>query len=271
VKTVIVAGGPGITPIQALMSGFSDISVGRSDDVIVDVSQGLPLVIVGVYMEHDPQAILVHEEDTIRTFRDLNGRTMMAAPESNWVSYLKIRYHIDFQLIPLNFGMGEFMANKRFTQQCFVTNEPYYVRKNGGHARTLLIADSGYDPYRCLMTTRHFLREHPDAVRKFMEASIRGWKDFMNGDPEPALKLIASRNDQIGYDIMHFSIQAMREQNIVAGRPELGEQIGLMTRSRLEDQARILAQIGITKSALPVESFATFDYLPRDLTAAGTR
>jgi NitT/TauT family transport system substrate-binding protein len=122
-----------------------------------------------------------------------------------------------------------------------------------------------------MLTTRRFLAEHPKAVRAFVAASIEGWKDFMDGDPDPALKLIASRNNQITFDLMHFSIQAMREQGIVTGRPELHEQIGLMTRSRLEDQARILAQIGITRTVLPIEKFATFDCLPDDLRAASLR
>jgi NitT/TauT family transport system substrate-binding protein len=271
INASIVTGGPGITPLEALMGGYADISVGRSDDVITVVSHGLPLVIVAVYMEHDPQAILVHDEDSIRTFQDLNGRTIKAAPDATWIPYLRTHYHIDFRLIPLNFGMGEFMADMHFTQACFVTSEPYYVRKHGGHPRTLLLADSGYNPYRCLLTTRHFLADHPRAVRAFIAASLKGWKDFMEGDPNPALKLISSRNDQITNDEMHFAIDAMRDQQIVAGRPDLGERLGLMTRGRLEEQARLLAQIGVTSSILPVESFATFDYLPDDLRAAGLR
>jgi NitT/TauT family transport system substrate-binding protein len=267
----IIPGGPGITPLQALMSGYADISVSPTDDVIVCVNNGLPIVIIGVYMEHNPQAILVHDEDSIRTFSDLNGRTVMAAPEQDWITYLRLRYHIEFNLIPLNYGLGEFMADKHFLQQCYVTNEPYFVRKNGGHPRTLLLADSGYNPYRCIVTTRHFLAEHPEAARAFVAASIRGWRDFMGGDPDPALSMIAGRNEQITRDLMSFSMQVMREQGIVAGLPELGEQIGLMKRSRLEDQARILAQIGIMRSALPVERFATFDFLPGELREIGLR
>jgi NitT/TauT family transport system substrate-binding protein len=46
-KTEIIPGGPGITPIQALMSNFADISVSPTDDAIVLVNNGLPMVIVG--------------------------------------------------------------------------------------------------------------------------------------------------------------------------------------------------------------------------------
>jgi NitT/TauT family transport system substrate-binding protein len=195
----------------------------------------------------------------------------MAAPEQVWITYLKLNYPIEFNLIPLNYGLGEFMADKHFIQQCYVTSEPYYVRKNGGHPRTLLIADSGYNPYRCLVTTRHFLAQHPAAVRAFVAASTRGWTDFMEGDPDPALRIIAGLNDQITGEQMRFSLKVMHDQEIVAGKPELGERIGLMKRSRLEEQARILAQIGITSSVIPVDRFATFDCLPAELREAGSR
>ena len=77
--------------------------MGRSDDMIVWVSKGLPFVIVGVYMERDPQAILVHEEGPVRRFADLNGRTSWASPAQTGSSYIKVRYHIDFQPDPLEF------------------------------------------------------------------------------------------------------------------------------------------------------------------------
>lgn len=271
ITVTIAPGGPGLTPIQLIMGGFCDIAMAPSQEVVTTVSHGLPVVIVGVYMEHDPQGILVHEEDTIRDFKDLDGRTMMMPAESAFGTYLKKKYHIDFRIVPLNFGMGEFMADKRFAQMCFVTNEPYYVRKNGGHPRALLIADSGYDPYRCLFTTRKYLADHPAAVRAFVAASIRGWKDFMEGDPSPGKNLIAKANAQTDDAFMNFSIQAMRDYHLVSGHPELGERTGLMTRKRLEAQARILADLGITPTLIPVEQFATFDFLPDDLRADASR
>ncbi len=166
----IVPGGPGVPVSQIILAGQADLAMGRSDDMIVWVSKGAPFVIVGVYMERDPQAILVHEDDPVRSFADLNGRTIMGEPGSNWIDYIKVHYRIDFRLIPSNFGIAQFMADKRFIQQCFVTNEPYFVRKNGGHPRTILMSDSGFRPYRILYATQRYAREHPAEVRAFVAA-----------------------------------------------------------------------------------------------------
>lgn len=266
----IVPGGPGVLVPQLMLAGDCDIAVGRSDDVAVFVSKGLPFVIVGVYMEKDPQAILVHDESPVRSFANLNDRSIMGVPGSNWIDYLKVHYRIDFRLIPLNFGIAQFMADKDFIQQCFVTNEPYYVTKNGGHPRTLLMSDSGFRPYRILFTTQGYLKGHEAQVRAFVAASTKGWADFMSGDPAPAKALIAKSNPNMSDEFMDYSIKAMRDFHIVEGRPEDGERLGQMTRARLEEQVNDLVQLKIMQKPVPVDGFVRFDLMPGD-PASGTK
>ena len=261
----IIPGGPGVLVPQIMLAGQVDIAMGASDDIIMWGAKGLPFVAVGVYMERDPQAILVHEESPVRTFADLNHRTIMAVQGENWIEYLKAHYHIDFNLIPSNFGIAQFMADKDFIQQCFVTNEPYFVRKNGGHPRTLLIADSGFSPYRVIYTTQRYLKEHPAEVRAFVAASLRGWDDFMNGDPSPAKALILKDNENMTNEFMDYSIKAMKDENMVSGKAELGERPGLMTRRRMQDQVELLFQLKIIPELIPLNRFARFDFMPPDL------
>lgn len=261
----IVPGGPGVPVEDILLAGQVDMAMGRSDDMIAWVSRGVPLMTVGVYMERDPQAILVHDEDPVRGFADLNGRTIMGVQGSNWIDYIKVHYHIDFNLIPSNFGIAQFMADKRFIQQCFVTNEPYYVRKNGGHPRTLLMSDSGFNPYRVIYTTPRYAREHPDIVRAFIAASLRGWDDFMNGDPSPGKALIIKANPNMTDEFMDYSIRAMRDNAIYAGKPAAGDRPGLMTRARLQQQVDDLFQLKIIPQLIPVDKFARFDLMPAAL------
>jgi NitT/TauT family transport system substrate-binding protein len=265
VDVEIIPGGPGVPVDQILLAGQVDLAMGRSDDIIVWDSRGLPFVIVGVYMERDPQAILVHDESPVRDFADLNNRTVMGVQGSTWIDYIKAHYHIDFNLIPSNFGIAQFMADKNFIQQCFVTDEPYYVIKNGGHPRTLLMSDSGFSPYRIIYTTQRYAREHPDVVRAFVAASLRGWDEYMNGDPSPAKALIAKNNPNMSAEFMNYSTKAMHDDHIVLGKPEAGERLGLMTRSRLQQQVDDLVRLKIISGPIPVDEFARFDLMPATL------
>ncbi|HEX2099603.1 MAG TPA: ABC transporter substrate-binding protein [Candidatus Synoicihabitans sp.] len=267
----ILPGGPGPRTPQKVIGGAADIAMYRSDDIIVHAATGLPFVFLAAFMQHDPQAILVHDSSPVRTFADLDGKSVMAIPGSNWIQYLQQRYDISFRLVPLNWGIAQFLADKTFIQQCFITNEPYYVRQQGAQPRTLLIAGSGYDPYRGLFTTQRFWRENREAVRAFVAASLRGWEDFMTGDPTPAKKLIAARNEQMTDEFMDYSIAAMRDHELVHGDPARGERLGLITRERLEAQVRLLVELKILTEPIALERFVAFDALPDELQAASGR
>jgi NitT/TauT family transport system substrate-binding protein len=264
----LMNGGPGGFPFQKVASGTADFALGRSDDVILAVSRGhLPLVIVCGYMERDPMAVLVHEESPVRDFQDLAGKVMMADPTSAWLSYLKAQYHMDFGIIPLNYGLGQFIADRNFIVQGFATNEPYFLKQKGVATRTLLLANSGYRPYRVIYANSGFVRAHPEAVRAFVAATLRGWKDFMEGDPAPAKKEIFARNAAMTEDFFDFSLGAMKENHFVTGDPALGERLGLITRQRMQDQVDLFVRLKVIDAPVPLDQFVSFDFLPPDLAA----
>ena len=263
----ILPGGPGAFVGQKVATGQAEFGMGRSDDHMLAVAEGIPLLMVSALMQRDPQALLLHDDDPVKTFTDLNGRTIMAVPGSAWISYVQARYQVKFNVIPLNYGLAQFMSDKTFIQQCFVTNEPFYVAQAGGKPRTLLLASSGYDPYRIIFTNHKLAREKPDLVRAFVAASIRGWDDFLSGDPAPGKKIIGERNEKMTSEFMDFTIRSLRESQLISGRPDQGERTGLLTRKRLEDQMKSLVELKMLSAPLPLEKAVSFDFLPADLQA----
>jgi len=59
------------------------------------------------------------------------------------------------------------MSDKNFIQQCFITNEPFYVAKNGAQPRTLLLADPGFQHYRVYFCTQKYARGKPRGCAGF--------------------------------------------------------------------------------------------------------
>jgi len=264
----LMNGGPGGFPFQKVASGNADFALGRSDDVILAVSHGhLPLIIVCAYMEKDPMSVLVHEDSSVRDFPDLAGKVMMADPTSAWIPYLKAQYHMDFGIIPLNYGLGQFIADRNFIVQGFATNESYFLGLKGVASRTLIIANSGYNPYRVIYGNAGFVRAHPEATRAFVAATLRGWEDFMDGDPAPAKKLIFARNEAMTEGFMRFSMDAMRENRFLTGNAALGEKLGLITRKRMQEQVDLFVRLKIIDAPLPLDQFVSFDFLPPELAA----
>ncbi|MCF3648559.1 ABC transporter substrate-binding protein [Synoicihabitans lomoniglobus] len=255
----ILPGGPGPTATTKLASGAADIAMGRSDDIMRNIADGLPFVIVGAFMQHDPQALLLHAANPVTRFEDLDGKTIMAIPGSNWINVLKARYQIDFSIIPTNFGIAQFMGNPEFIQQCFVTNEPFYVAQNGAKPKTMLLADTGFDPYRVIFTKKAFLRDHPEAVKAFVAASTAGWRDYIEGDSQPGNALIQARNDQMSDAFIAFSIQTMRDNGLIGGNPTTTETYGQLLLSRMEATMATMVELKLISQPLDLNAVVAFD------------
>ncbi|MEO6246724.1 MAG: ABC transporter substrate-binding protein, partial [Opitutaceae bacterium] len=67
-------GGPGAGIKLKVARGDADFGMLRSDDLMLAVGQGMPLVMVAATLQHDGMALLVHDASPVRTFRDLDGR-----------------------------------------------------------------------------------------------------------------------------------------------------------------------------------------------------
>lgn len=241
----ILPGGPGAMIKHKVVQGMAQFGMNRSDDIAVAVERGLPLAMVFAVMQRDPQALVMHPEQAASDFRDLDGRTVIASPGLNWISYLERRYTIRLNIQPHTYGLTHFLRDPSLVQQCFVTNEPYYIREQGIEPVVLMLADSGYEPYHVVFTSRSYASNHPDVVRAFARATIRGWVDFLQGDPEDAFQLIAEGNPQMTPGFLAYSRDTLIGRGLVTGGGDTTEQVGRLDPTRIQKEIEQLRELGI--------------------------
>lgn len=258
----LIPGGPNAQVMTGVATGRAHLGMTNGDDVFVAVSRGLPLKAVAAEMQRDAQGILYHAENPIRELRDLDGKTIMAGAGSVWIELVQQRYGIKFNLMPLVGDLARFMNDPQYVQQCFVTNEPFFAEQRGAKVGALLIAHPGYEPYRVIFTSDVFLAEHPETVRKFVRASLRGWTDYLTGDPGPANALLRSLRPELSEEFLAYSIAAMNRYQLVLGDPARGEKMGQLTTERIATQLRLLRELGVCERDLRAEEVATLDFLP---------
>jgi NitT/TauT family transport system substrate-binding protein len=82
-----------------------------------------------------------------------------------------------------------------------------------------------------MYTTKDFVQRHPEIVAKFVHASVKGWKEYLN-DPVPANALIAKLNPALNPEWMQFTWQQLKDGHFVAGEDPTGAQIGQMDPKR---------------------------------------
>lgn len=243
----ILPGGPNAFATQKVATRAAEFGMGSTDDVLMANERGIPVVAVGATMQHDPQGIMVHEASPVRGFADLGGKTVAVTPGTTWFPYLVKRYQLQgVQERAHTFSIGAFLKDPAYIQQCFLTSEPFFAREAGAKTRVLLISESGYDPYRVFFARRDLAKDRPEVVRGFVQASIRGWREYM-ADPSVAHAEISRRNPELTPAKMAFSHGALRDLRFVLGDPAKGEEAGTMSRERWEAQWAVLKDLGVLK------------------------
>lgn len=241
----ILEGGPNTDPTKRLMVKRCDAMNIRSDDAIVAYSRGMPVKFIGVTMQHNPQGILSHEEHAITDFKQLDGKRIMVDVGAPWIDFLEKKYDIQIARMPHNFGLSHFLNDKEFVMQCFVTNEPYFVKQKGASPHVLPIWESGLDTYRGIMVHADTWKENPEAMQAFVDATQEAWHDYLYRDPTPAHQLIAERNERMTQELMDFIRNAIIDYGIVDGKPNDPSNIGKMDRAFLQKNVDILYDLKV--------------------------
>jgi NitT/TauT family transport system substrate-binding protein len=237
----IVPGGPFAVADKQVAAGAAEFGMDSSDHLLEAVADGQPLIAVAATMQRDPQGIMVRKDSAVRLFEDLNGHTIAVKPGSTWFEFLVKRYHLDgVREIPATYSVANFVADPHYIQQAFATSEPFFAKRAGIETRVLLTSDAGYNPYRVMFTTQDFLRQRPEIVAKFVRASLRGWRDYLQ-DPTAAHAVIIKLNPALNPEWMQFSWQALRGGHFVAG--DDGAQLGQMVPERWATMAQQLSDL----------------------------
>jgi NitT/TauT family transport system substrate-binding protein len=257
----IQPGGPYVSVAQQVATGGAQFGMLSSDNILEAVSQGQPLIAVAATMQRDPQGIMVRKDSPIHRFADLNGHTVAIKTGSTWFEYIAKRFQLtNVHEIPAMMNVANFVANPDYIQQAFATSEPFFAHQAGVETRVLLTSDAGYSPYRVMFTTRDFLRQHPDIVAKFVRASLKGWKDYLD-DPAPAHAAIAKLNPALNPEWMQFSWQQLRDGHFVTGDATSGAQLGQMDPKRWETMYAQLLDLKVIDKQFDPSTAYTLQFL----------
>ncbi|MDO8545584.1 MAG: ABC transporter substrate-binding protein [Opitutaceae bacterium] len=263
----LIPGGPGAFVMPSVATGKAHIGQADSTNTLLQQAEGLPVVQFAAVFQDDPSGILVHADSAVRRFEDLQGRTIIARPEWAFLKFLQKKYHLQFDIVPQNFSVAAFLGNKEALQQGYFIAEPFHITKAGGKPpRFLSTWDAGFRAYAVLVTGRRFAREHPEELRAFTRAYIRGWRDYLEGDPAAAHAAMKQANANNTDEFMMFSRQMIIDEKLVTGRDRDGDaqNIGRLNPARFTTQIAQMEELGLLPKGKMTEAKAmTTEFLPR--------
>src|SRR5262249_14850519 len=153
-------------------------------------------IVVASMFQKDPQALMAHPNAGYAKFEDLaKAPVAWIAKDAqfSWWQWLKADYGFkDDALRPYNYNVAPFLADAKSIQQGYAVEERITTARQGGfQPMVFLLADHGYSTYSTTIEARaDTVRNKPDLVKRFVEASILGWVNYLYGDRRAADALI---------------------------------------------------------------------------------
>jgi NitT/TauT family transport system substrate-binding protein len=259
-------GGPQMNNPQLLAAGAIDFSMGSdSFNGLNFVRNNIPLVVVASIFQKDPRVLIAHPGQGHDSLAALKGKPILIASASrnNYWQFLRAKYgYTDDQIRPYTFNMAPFLADKTTIQQGFLTSEPLKAQKAGIKPVVHLLADNGYVSYATTLETRsQMVKERPDVVQRFVNATIEGWYSYLYGDRSAANALIKKDNPEMDDEQLTYSHTKMLEYGIVDSGDALKLGIGAMTDQRWREFADSMIKAGVYPADLDVARAYTTQFI----------
>ena len=263
----IKMGGPQVNGMQLLVAGRVDMLMGYPMASINAVSQGMPVITVAGVFQKDPQSIIAHPGvESLQEIADKKLPTYIAtSAHTSFYPWLKAKYGFTDDMVrPYTFSVAPFLADDGIVQQGYVTSQPYAIKQGGVEPQVFLMADFGYPPYaETIETTQKMLKEKPEVVKKFVQATMEGWVSYF-ADPAPANKLIKKANPEMTDEQLAFSLETLKKYGLVTGGDAAEQGIGVMTDARWNKLYTLMKEEGLLKKDIDIKDVYSLDYLPEE-------
>lgn len=253
-------GGPQVAGQTMLMAGQIDLYMGGPASAINGNAEGIPLVNIAAIFQKDPQVLIAHPDKGFEKFEDLaKASKILISSEATTAFWAWMKTNFegfkDEQVVPYTFSPAPFIADDMAVQQGYVTSEPYEIEKQAGFKpKVFLLADAGYDPYSTtIMAMRPWLDAHKDVAKRFVEASIIGWYNYLYGDNTAANEMIKKENPEITDEQIAYSISKIKEYGLAVSGDAVDKGIGCMTDARWQEYYDMGVKIGMFKAGQDVK------------------
>ena len=244
-----------LEPISRVASGTHDMGFGDINSLIKfrDANPGTPIKAVFMVYNLPPFAVIGRKSRGITKPKDLEGKTLGApAPDgayAQWPIFVQAngidaaKVTIENVGVPVREPMlaaGQVDAITGFSFSSFINLKDKGVPVDD--IVVLLMADYGVNLYgNAIIVNPKFAAEHPDAVKGFLRAFVKGLKETVK-QPSTAVDSVLKRNDVAKKNVELERLNMAIRDNIVTAEVKANGYGGIDT-ARF---AHAIDQIGLT-------------------------
>lgn len=249
-----VIGHGGQRTVNEIDQGLFEFGYGDPISVMLNRAQGGKTVMVGAINTVWPGALCYLEKPgrTLARPADLKGLTLGgggASPVQNLLPAWFKRNGLPADTVKL-LSLDPSTINQSFLQgridlaECWEgANEPVLqalAARQGRRVGAMRYRDFGLDMVgNGIVTTEKMITEHPDVVRRFVQATYRGY-DYLQQHPEEAATIIAGQYPMLDKQVM---LEQVREINgLIIDSKAKGHKLGWLNTARMDSTVKFVRQ-----------------------------
>lgn len=239
-----------INHIEQVIDGESEYGIADSM-VMLYQAKGAPITIVSAIFQHSPQVFVTLKNSGIASPYDLTDKNIAFYKKDTDGFPLLAMMHenqldIDLERVIIKTG-PDILANKQVdAYPAYVSNEPYYFYKNNIDINIIDPRHYGVDLYGDLIFTHNDeLKNHPQRVEKFRQASIKGWEYALDNKVEIINYIINELGVDKTFDHLMFEANAI-EKLVKTHSTSIGE----LSEGRLRYIENLLIRHNLIESEL---------------------
>ncbi|MBG0787906.1 MAG: ABC transporter substrate-binding protein, partial [Anaerolineaceae bacterium] len=219
--------------VALIGAGEQLFAIASGEQVLLARAQGLPVTYVAAWYQKYPVGIVSLSGSDILVPENLAGKSI-GVPGLYGASYIGLRALLsaadlgeeDVDLLSIGYNQVEYLVTEQVDSAViYLANEPVVLQSQGYDADVIRAADYLRLVANGLVTNETMLNEHPEQVKAFIEALLKGVADTL-ADPDEAYEIsmsyvedLADFDRDLQFEILNQSILLWETETLGYSEP----------------------------------------------------
>ena len=262
----------GVSGLDEVATGKAHIGVQEGATMLQARAKGAPVKAFATQFQRSPVCLASKEALGLTTPESLKGKRIGYQSDGGLLMIDLMLKHQgmsskDVTLVQIGWDLKPLLNDEVDAFVAYMTNQPLILKEQGHPMNIIPAYQYGYDFYSGIyFAHEQFLKEHPDVAQKFLDATLRGWREAF-AHPEETAKMIVEKYYPDGSVAQQTEELKIYRQLATMGVGE--DAIGAMNEALWQKGIDVLLAQQQIAEKIPAQDVFTTEFLEK--TSANTK
>ena len=249
--------------IEEVIKGNAQYGIADSILILYKIKNE-PIVIISPILQHSPSVFISLKKKDIDSVYELNNKNILFYPNDTdgfsllaMLKKFEIKANIDREREKNDYT--KLINDEVDLMPAYIANEPFLFKEKGYEVNIINPTNYGFDIYGDIIFTNKYEAEnHPERVKKFREATLKGW-EYALDNKEEMVQLIYEKYAK-NKSVEHLRYEANAIETLIA-REIIP--LGYLDKGRIQYISELYKYYGLTDSKINLNEFIFDDFIDK--------